>query len=170
MKRFGDGWRSRHSRSSPCRDPIRRSDLFNTAARGGDRGHGAGQTDSLRGEFGARHRFTAKLIDVAPNGYAANLCEGIVRARYRDSARRGTLIEPGRPYQFTIDLVATRNLFQRGHRIRLEVSSSNFPRFDRNLNTGAPVAVSSEPRIARQTVYHDSGLSSHLQLPIINDR
>jgi predicted acyl esterase len=60
------------------------------------------------------------------------------------------LIEPGRPYQFTIDLVATSNLFKRGHRIWLEVSSSNFLRFDRDLNTGGPVAESSEPRIARQ--------------------
>ncbi len=110
--------------------------------------------------------FTARLLDVAPNGYAANLCEGIVRARYRDTPRRSSLMEPGRPYQFTIDLVTTSNLFQRGHRIRLEVSSSNFPRFDRNLNTGAPVAESSEPRIARQTVFHDSALPSHLLLPI----
>lgn len=114
--------------------------------------------------------FTARLIDVAPNGYAANLCEGIVRARYRDSARPSSLMEPGRPYQFTIDLVATSNLFQRGHRIRLEVSSSNFPRFDRNLNTGGPVAESSEPHIAGQTVFHDGGLSSHLLLPIVRDR
>jgi len=114
--------------------------------------------------------FTAKLIDVAPNGYAANLCEGIVRTRYRDTARRSTLMEPGSPYQFTIDLIATSNLFQRGHRIRLEVSSSNFPRFDRNLNTGGPVAASTEPRIARQTVFHDSELPSHLLLPIVSER
>ena len=114
--------------------------------------------------------FTAKLIDVAPNGYAANLCEGILRASYRDTARRSGLMKPGRPYQFTIDLVATSNLFQRGHRIRLEVSSSNFPRFDRNLNTGLPVAESSEPSIAQQTVFHDSALPSHVLLPIINDR
>jgi putative CocE/NonD family hydrolase len=114
--------------------------------------------------------FTAKLIDVAPSGYAANLCAGILRARYRDTVRRSSLMEPGRQYQFTIDLVATSNLFQRGHRIRLEVSSSNFPRLDRNLNTGAPVAESSEPRIARQTVFHDSALPSHVLLPIISDR
>lgn len=113
--------------------------------------------------------FTARLIDVAPNGYAANLCEGIIRGRYRDSARCGTLMEPGRPYKFTIDLVATSNLFQRGHRIRLEVSSSNFPRFDRNLNTGGPVADAFEPRTARQTVFHDSELPSHLLLPVIGE-
>jgi putative CocE/NonD family hydrolase len=113
--------------------------------------------------------FTARLIDVAPNGYAANLCEGIIRGRYRDSARRGTLMEPGRPYKFTIDLVATSNLFQRGHRIRLEVSSSNFPRFDRNLNAGGPVADASEPRTARQTVFHDRELPSHLLLPLIGE-
>jgi putative CocE/NonD family hydrolase len=114
--------------------------------------------------------FTANLIDVAPNGYAANLCDGILRARYRDAARRSGLMEPGRPYQFTIDLIATSNLFQRGHRIRLEVSSSNFPRFDRNLNTGAPVAESSEPRIALQTIFHNSEHASRLLLPIISDR
>ena len=113
--------------------------------------------------------FTARLIDVAPNGYAANLCEGIVPARYRDTPRRSSLIEPGGSYQLTIDLVATSNLFQRGHRIRLEVYRSNFPRFDRNLNTDAPVAESSEPRIARQTVFHDSDLPSHLLLPVISE-
>ncbi len=114
--------------------------------------------------------FTARLIDVAPSGYAANLCEGIARARYRDTWRHSTLMEPGRPYQFTIDLVATSNLFRRGHQIRLEVSSSNFPRFDRNLNTGGPVAETSEPRVARQTIFHDSDRPSHLLLPIISER
>jgi putative CocE/NonD family hydrolase len=111
--------------------------------------------------------FTATSIDVAPNGYAANLCEGIIRACYRDTPRRSILMEPGGPYQFTIDLVATGNMFQRGHRIRLEVSSSNFPRFDHNLNTGGPVAEASEPRIARQMVFHQSDLPSHLRLPIV---
>jgi uncharacterized protein len=111
--------------------------------------------------------FTAKLIDVAPNGYAANLCDGIVRARYRDAPSGGMRLEPDRPYRFTIDLIATSNLFQRGHRIRLEVSSSDFPRFDRNLNSGEPVAESSEPRVARQSVFHDGELSSYLLLPIV---
>jgi len=113
--------------------------------------------------------FTATLIDVAPSGYAANLCEGILRARYRDTPRRGSLMDPGIPYEFTIDLIATSNLFQRGHRIRLEISSSNFHRFDRNLNTGTPVADSSEARTAQQTVFHDGRHQSHVLLPIIKE-
>src|SRR5205807_7154673 len=71
--------------------------------------------------------FTAKLLDVAPNGYAANLCEGILRARYRTSQETPELMEPGRPYALTIDMLMTSNLFQPGHQIRVEVSSSSFP-------------------------------------------
>src|SRR5713226_3549627 len=79
--------------------------------------------------------FTAKLIDVRPDGYAQNLTDGILRARYRNSQEKPELMEPGHIYKFTIDLWATSNVFLAGHRLRLEVSSSNFPRFDRNLNT-----------------------------------
>ncbi len=111
--------------------------------------------------------FTAKLVDVSPDGYALNLADNIVRARYRDSLERPELMEPGREYGFTIDLLGTSNLFRTGHRIRLEVSSSNFPRFDRNANTGGDPATETRLVPALQTVYHDSGRPSHVVLPII---
>ena len=111
--------------------------------------------------------FTAKLVDVRPDGYAQNLLDGIIRARYRDSASDPTLIEPGKPYRYTIDLWATSTVFQPGHRIRLEVSSSNFPRFDRNPNTGAAFGEGTTLEQARQTVYHRDGMASHVLLPVI---
>jgi len=80
--------------------------------------------------------FTAKLVDVSPDGFAKNLTEGIIRARYRDSQETPIFMNPGQAYKFTIDLWSTSNVFLRGHMLRLEVSSSNFPRFDRNMNTG----------------------------------
>src|SRR5204863_4389067 len=79
--------------------------------------------------------FTAKLVDVWPNGFAQNLTEGIIRTRYRDSQEQPELMNPGQIYKFTVDLWATSNVFLKGHRLRLEISSSNFPRFDRNFNT-----------------------------------
>jgi putative CocE/NonD family hydrolase len=111
--------------------------------------------------------FTGKLVDVAPDGYPRNLCEGIIRARYRDSRETPTLVEPGRPYEYMIDLTATSNLFKAGHRIRLEISSSNFPRFDRNPNTGAPLGVDGELRPALQTIFHDVERPSRMVLPIV---
>jgi len=111
--------------------------------------------------------FTAKLVDVAPNGYARNLSEGIIRARYRNSPTRPELLEPGQPYKFTIDLLVTSNLFQAGHQIRLEISSSNFPRFDRNPNTGEPAGTARRTQPAMQTVYHDTQHPSHILLPVI---
>jgi uncharacterized protein len=111
--------------------------------------------------------FTAKLVDVHPSGYAQNLLDGIIRARYRDSARAPRLMEPGTPYLFTIDLWATSNLFRPGHRIRLEISSSNFPRFDRNLNTGEPFGEGANGLPARQTVFHHNEMASYLLLPVI---
>jgi putative CocE/NonD family hydrolase len=111
--------------------------------------------------------FTAKLVDVHPDGYARNLQDGIIRARYRDSARNPTSIEPGRVYEYVIDLWATSNVFQTGHRIRVEISSSNFPRFDRNQNTGAPFGADAVLKTARQTVYHSAAYPSHIVLPII---
>src|SRR6185437_7411934 len=80
--------------------------------------------------------FTAKLVDVWPNGFAQNLTEGIVRARYRNSQETPEMMNPGQIYKFSIDLWSTSNVFRTGHRLRLEISSSNFPRFDRNPNTG----------------------------------
>jgi uncharacterized protein len=111
--------------------------------------------------------FTAKLVDVDPTGYARNLTDGIIRARYRESTSRASFIEPGRAYEYTIDLVATANVFKAGHRIRLEVSSSNFPRFDRNPNTGRPFDADAELRPAMQTVLHDRAHPSHVVLPVV---
>jgi putative CocE/NonD family hydrolase len=92
--------------------------------------------------------FTAKLVDVRPDGYAQNLTDGIVRARYRASRERATPLPPGQVTPFTIDCWATSHVFLPGHRIRLEISSSNFPRFDRNLNTGGDQAADRLPRRA----------------------
>jgi putative CocE/NonD family hydrolase len=111
--------------------------------------------------------FTAKLVDVHPEGKAYNLCDGILRARYRHGRAKPELLEPGKAEQFEIDLWVTANLFRRGHRIRVEVSSSNFPRFDRNPNTGHPFGVDAELASAKQTIFHDRAHPSHLLLPVI---
>jgi putative CocE/NonD family hydrolase len=111
--------------------------------------------------------FTAKLVDVAPNGYARNLADGIIRARYRNSVSREDPILPGRVYEYVIDLGATSNVFRAGHRIRLEISSSNFPRFARNLNTGHPIGSAAELATALQTVFHDAESPSHVLLPVV---
>ena len=94
--------------------------------------------------------FTAKLVDVSPGGYAMNLCDGIRRGRYRESREREEMLEPGKVYEYRIEVGVTANVFRRGHRIRLEVSSSNFPRFDRNPNTGNPYGMDAELRRAQQ--------------------
>ncbi len=111
--------------------------------------------------------FTAKLVDVYPDGTAINLTEGILRARYRHSQEKATLLTPGQVYPLSIDLWATSNVFRTGHRIRLEVSSSNFPRFDRNLNTGEPAASSDKMVPATNTIVHDKEHPSALILPVV---
>jgi putative CocE/NonD family hydrolase len=111
--------------------------------------------------------FTALLADVDPSGYARFLTDGIVRGRYRESTDRASLLSPGQVYKLDVDLWATSNLFKAGHRIRLYVSSSNFPRFSRNLNTGEPTFGSTRLVKARQTIYHDAEHPSALVLPII---
>ena len=111
--------------------------------------------------------FTAKLVDVFPDGHARNLTDGILRLRYRRSLETPLLAAPGEVYRIVIDAGVTSNVFLPGHRIRLEVSSSNFPRFDRNPNTGTPVADERNTRIARQTVHHGRRFPSHLLLPVI---
>ena len=111
--------------------------------------------------------FTAKLVDVHPDGYAQNLLNGIIRARYRDSASTPELMEANRPYQFTIDLWATSNVFLPGHRLRLEISSSHFPEFDRNLNTGEPFGEGTQGVSAQQTVFHQEDRASYVLLPVI---
>ena len=111
--------------------------------------------------------FTAKLVDVRPDGYAHNLQDGIVRARFRTSAAEPSLIRPGRVYQYEIDLWSTSHVLFAGHRLRLEISSSNFPRFDRNPNTGAAIGVDAQLETALQTVLHTPEYPSHATLPVI---
>ena len=111
--------------------------------------------------------FTAKLVDVFPTGYSMNLCDGIQRARYRDSRTTPTLLEAGKVYEYRIEVGVTANVFRAGHQIRLEISSSNFPRFDRNPNTGNVYGVDAELRAARQTVHHSKAFPSHLRLPVV---
>jgi len=118
--------------------------------------------------------FTAKLVDVWPDGFAQNITEGIQRASFRDSREHPTLINPGQVYKFKIDLWATSNVFKKGHTLRLEISSSNFPRFDRNLNTGnqrpqlGRHADSSDAfTTATNVILHDAEHPSVLILPVV---
>jgi uncharacterized protein len=111
--------------------------------------------------------FTGKLVDLWPNGFAQNLTEGILRLRYRNSQERPESAKPGEIYHLTLDLWATSNVFLAGHRLRLEVSSSNFPRFDRNLNTGEEQAQGTRMQPATNVVYHDREHPSALVLPVI---
>jgi len=111
--------------------------------------------------------FVGKLVDVWPNGFAQNLTEGILRARYRNSQEKPEFLNPGEIYKFTIDLWATSNVFLTGHRLRLEVSSSNFPRFDRNLNTGEDARTGTNMVKATNTIYHDREHPSALILPVV---
>ena len=116
--------------------------------------------------------FTAKLIDVYPpsneypEGLAINITDSILRARYRNGFEKPEFMIPGEPYEFVFQLFPTSNVFQKGHRIRLEVSSSNFPQFDRNPNTGNAFGRDAELRTARQNVYHTKAYPSHLILPL----
>jgi putative CocE/NonD family hydrolase len=111
--------------------------------------------------------FTALLADVEPSGYARFLTDGIVRARLRNSTSKAEAIEPGKVYEYDIDLWATSNVFKAGHRIRLYVSSSNFPRFARNPNTGEPAGKATRMVLAKQKIYHDAQHPSALVLPVI---
>lgn len=117
--------------------------------------------------------FTAKLIDVHPGnpdypqGYAMNLSDGILRCRYRDSWEKARWMTPGAVYEIEIEPYATSNLFKAGHRIRLDISSSNFPRYDVNTNTGEPEGRARSKRIAVNTVYVDAARASHVMLPIV---
>ena len=117
--------------------------------------------------------FTAKLIDVhppsadLPHGFAMNLTEGLLRVRYRDSWERPRPMVPGEVYGITIELFPIANLFCRGHRLRLDISSSNFPHFDVNPNSGEPEGEWQHPRIARNRIFADAARPSHILLPII---
>ena len=111
--------------------------------------------------------FTGKLVDLWPNGFAQNLTEGILRLRYRTSQEKPELAKPGETYHVTVDLWATSNVFLAGHKLRLEVSSSNFPRFDRNLNTGEEQAGGTRMSKATNVIYHDKAHPSALVLPLV---
>lgn len=111
--------------------------------------------------------FTAKLVDVWPNGFAQNLTEGIVRARYRDSQSEPSLLVPGNIYKFNIDIWSTSNVFLAGHTLRLEISSSNFPRFNRNLNNGKNNNGGERPQKATNIILHDAKHPSALVLPVV---
>ncbi len=116
--------------------------------------------------------FTAKLIDMYPpsddypDGFAMNITDSIIRARYRNSWSEPEMMEPGTPYEFTFHLYPTSNVFRKGHRIRLDISSSNWPRFDVNPNTGGPLGLEQRREIAHQTIYHSSEHPSHVVLPL----
>jgi hypothetical protein len=111
--------------------------------------------------------FTAKLCDVHPDGRAMRLCDGILRASFRESDRYEKPIEPGKAYSYSIDVGATSNVFKKDHRIRVELSSSNFPLFDRNLNTGGNAATETNWVKATQTVFHTKERPSCIVLPVI---
>jgi putative CocE/NonD family hydrolase len=113
--------------------------------------------------------FTGKLVDVYPDGRAMILTEGILRARYRNSFTEPELVKPGQVYELRLNLWATSNVFLPGHRIRLEISSSNFQRFDRNSNTGGDISKESadQYQIAVNRIFHDTAWPSRLILPII---
>lgn len=111
--------------------------------------------------------FTAKLVDVYPDGRAINLTDGILRTRYRDGLDQPKLLKETGPVRYIIDAGVTSNVFRKGHSIRLEISSSNFPRFDRNPNTGRPIADETELVKATQTIYHDRLHASYLAIPVI---
>jgi uncharacterized protein len=111
--------------------------------------------------------FTATLSDVHPDGRAIHVCEGIRGVIFRDSLEQPTPVEPDKIYALSISLWETSMLFKAGHRIRLEISSSNFPRFARNQNTGLSLGSSAEIRKAQQTIYHDPDHPSSLILPVI---
>jgi uncharacterized protein len=111
--------------------------------------------------------FTAKLDDVYPDASSMLIAHGIQRARYRESQAKETLLKPGQVYKYTIKVWPTSNLFKAGHQIRLEISSSNFPMFDRNPNTGHPFGQDAELKVADQTIFHDKDHPSMITLPIV---
>jgi hypothetical protein len=110
--------------------------------------------------------FVARLVDLHPDGFARNLTDGIIRARYRNGDMP-ELLEPGKPYELTIDLWVTSNVFKAGHCIRLDIASASFPRWDRNPNTGDDFGTSAEMCPTKQTIFHDAAHPSHVILPVI---
>jgi putative CocE/NonD family hydrolase len=111
--------------------------------------------------------FTVTLCDVFPDGTVNTIQDGIVRARYRDGFDRPSTIEPDRIIEYVVSMCATSYVLGDGHRLRVDVSSSNFDRYDRNLNTGEPFGTGSKPVVARQLVHHDREHPSHVVLPVV---
>jgi len=112
--------------------------------------------------------FIVRLIDVYPDGTAYNLTEGVIRARFRGSVwEKPKPLTPGEVYEYNIELFPTSNVFKKGHRIRVHVTSSNFPLWDRNLNRGNVQGLDAERQSAHQTIHHDPSYPSHILLPII---
>jgi len=111
--------------------------------------------------------FMIRLVDVHPNGLAINVAEGCIRARYRKSILKPELATPGEIYEFKIDLASTSNVFGRGHRIRIHIASSDFPRYDRNMNTGNAFGEDAVGIPAMQTIFHQQGRASYIDLPVI---
>jgi putative CocE/NonD family hydrolase len=111
--------------------------------------------------------WVVRLCDVWPDGRSLHVTDGIVRARYRESLTDPTLITPGETYRFEVDLWSTAQVFKAGHRVRIHVTSSDFPRYDRNMNTGGAFGEDSTSAVAHNTIFHDAARSSHLLLPIL---
>jgi putative CocE/NonD family hydrolase len=111
--------------------------------------------------------FVVKLIDLRPDGYAHPVSEGILRARFRDSQSEPALLTPGRVYQLTVDLYALSHVFAAGHRLRVHVTSSDFPQWDANPNTAEPFGTATRAALADQLVFHDARHPSHIVLPVI---
>ena len=147
--------RARRRRGAPGRAGV-----LDGCARRGSRGDRAGERDALRDDHRAHTDFSVKLVDVHPDGRAYNVSDGLLRRAYPDSARAA-------PTEITVQLWPTSMLFRRGHRVRVEVSSSNYPRYDRNPNTGRDIATETEPRSALQTVFHSASAPSRIVLPVI---
>jgi putative CocE/NonD family hydrolase len=114
--------------------------------------------------------FMGLLIDVWPEGYAQRLIDGMVRARYRDGMDKASLIEPGKVYAYTLDLWNTCQTFKKGHRIRLQIASSAFPKYDRNPQTGDNLARANKLQKADQKIYHDKNHPSHIVLPVVPEK
>lgn len=113
--------------------------------------------------------FTARLTDVHPDGSSYNICEGIIRAKFRNGVDKCELLIPGAIYNYRIEMSATGMVFRKGHSIRLQIASSNFPKNDRNMNTGNKVGVDAVGIAATQRIYHDLEHPSHLLLPVIKE-
>ena len=112
--------------------------------------------------------FIARLIDLYPDGTAFNLTEGIIRARFRESIwEEPKLLSPGEVYEYSLELLPTSNVFKKAHRICVHLTSSSFPMFDRNPNTGNEQCMDAELQSAEQTIYHDGQRPSHIVLPVI---